>query len=102
VFSREQLIAALGRDEFFLLYQPQMLPDGRSMAGVEVLVRWLHPSRGTIGPADFLNPVEADGLSDELSTWVLQRACREALRWPDLMLGVTPPAWFAQNASRGL
>jgi EAL domain-containing protein (putative c-di-GMP-specific phosphodiesterase class I) len=88
MFSREQLVAALQRDEFFLAYQPQMLPDGQSMVGVEALVRWQHPVRGTIGPMNFLNAVEAHGLSDELGTWVLRRACREALRWPSLMLSV--------------
>ncbi|MEA2840680.1 MAG: diguanylate cyclase [Methylobacteriaceae bacterium] len=88
MFSREQLVAALERDELFLAYQPQMLPDGQSMAGVEALVRWQHPVRGALGPADFLAAVEAHGLSDELGTWVLKRACREALRWQSLMLSV--------------
>jgi len=88
MFSREQLVAALERDELFLAYQPQMLPDGQTMAGVEALVRWQHPVRGTIGPVDFLCAVEAHGLSDELGTWVLKRACREALRWPSLTLSV--------------
>jgi EAL domain-containing protein (putative c-di-GMP-specific phosphodiesterase class I) len=88
MFSREQLAAALQRDELFLVYQPQMLPDGQSMAGVEALVRWQHPVRGTIGPTDFLYAVEAHGLADELGTWVLRRACQEALRWPRLALSV--------------
>jgi EAL domain-containing protein (putative c-di-GMP-specific phosphodiesterase class I) len=88
MFSREQLVAALKRDELFLVYQPQMLPDGQSMAGIEALVRWQHPVRGTIGPADFLMAVEAHGLSDELGTWVLRRACQQALHWPSLILSV--------------
>jgi diguanylate cyclase len=88
MFSREQLVGALERDELFLAYQPQMLPDGASMAGVEALVRWQHPVRGPIGPTDFLSAVEAHGLSDELGTWVLKRACHEALRWPSLTLSV--------------
>ncbi|MBV8850896.1 MAG: EAL domain-containing protein [Methylobacteriaceae bacterium] len=88
MFSREQLVAAIERDELFLAYQPQMLPDGSGMAGVEALVRWQHPTRGAIGPVDFLYAVEAHGLSDELGTWVLTRASREALRWPSLTLSV--------------
>jgi EAL domain-containing protein (putative c-di-GMP-specific phosphodiesterase class I) len=88
MFSRQQLVAAIERDELFLVYQPQMLPDGQSMAGVEALVRWQHPVRGALGPADFLNAVEVNGLCDELGTWVLRRACREALRWPGLTLSV--------------
>ena len=88
MFSREQLVGALERDELFLVYQPQMLPDGAALAGVEALVRWQHPVRGPLGPADFLNAIEAHGLSDELGTWVLKRACQDALRWPSLMLSV--------------
>jgi EAL domain-containing protein (putative c-di-GMP-specific phosphodiesterase class I) len=72
----------------FLAYQPQVLADGQTTVGVEALVRWLHPVRGTLGPADFLNAVEAHNLSDELSTWVLQHACRQASRWPSLTLSV--------------
>jgi EAL domain-containing protein (putative c-di-GMP-specific phosphodiesterase class I) len=88
MFSGQQLVAAIERDELFLVYQPQMHPDGQSMAGIEALVRWQHPVRGALGPADFLNAVEAHGLSDELGTWVLKRACREALRWQGLTLSV--------------
>jgi len=88
MFSREQLVGALERDELFLAYQPQMQPDGVTMAGVEALVRWHHPKRGPIGPADFLGAVEAHGLSDELGTWVLEHACQEGLRWPNLTLSV--------------
>ena len=88
MFSREQLVSALERDELFLAYQPQVLPDGTGMAGVEALVRWHHPVRGPIGPKDFLFAVEAHGLSDDLGTWVLKRACRNALRWPGLTLSV--------------
>lgn len=88
MFSREQLVSALERDELFVAYQPQVLPDGTGMAGVEALVRWQHPMRGPIGPKDFLFAVEAHGLSDDLGTWVLKRACRDALRWPGLTLSV--------------
>jgi EAL domain-containing protein (putative c-di-GMP-specific phosphodiesterase class I) len=88
MFSREQLAGALKRDELFLAYQPQMLADGATVAGVEALVRWQHPMRGAIGPADFLSAIEAHGLSDELGTWVLKRACKEAMRWPSLILSV--------------
>lgn len=79
MFSREQLVSALERDELFVAYKPQVLPDGTGMAGVEALVRWQHPMRGPIGPKDFLFAVEAHGLSDDLGTWVLKRACRDAL-----------------------
>ena len=88
MFGREQLVAALERDELFLAYQPQMSPDGSSMAGVEALVRWHHPVRGSLGPTDFLTSIEAHGLSDELGTWVLKRACQDAIRWPGLTLSV--------------
>jgi diguanylate cyclase len=88
MFSREQLVAALEGEELFLVYQPQMYPDGSAMAGVEALVRWQHPRRGPLGPSDFLMAIEAHGLSDELGTWVLQRACQAGLRWPALTMSV--------------
>jgi EAL domain-containing protein (putative c-di-GMP-specific phosphodiesterase class I) len=88
MFDREQLVAALERDELSLVYQPQMLPDGQAMAGVESLVRWQHAVRGALPPADFLSAFEAHGLCDELGTWVVRRACQEGLRWPELMLSV--------------
>ncbi len=78
---KRELREALRCDEFVLHYQPQMnLRTGR-IAGVEALLRWNHPDHGLLLPAEFLPTAEEAGLSGDIDTWVLQRACTEAARW---------------------
>ncbi len=78
---KQELRQALRRDEFVLHYQPQMnLRTGR-IAGVEALLRWDHPVHGLLLPGEFLPAVEEGGLSDDIDTWVLRRACTDAARW---------------------
>jgi diguanylate cyclase (GGDEF)-like protein len=69
---------ALG--EFQLYYQPVHTMDGR-VASVEALVRWDHPDRGQVSPADFMPLAEDSGLIVPLGRWVLNEACRQAARW---------------------
>ncbi|GAA4974348.1 EAL domain-containing protein [Kineococcus glutinatus] len=72
---------ALRHDALELLYQPKIdLGTGRTVA-VEALLRWRHPSRGLVAPADFLDIAEESGLVVDIGTWVLRRACREARQW---------------------
>jgi len=72
---------ALKRDEFVVYYQPVVdLISGR-MLGAEALVRWRHPTRGLLGPAEFVPAAEKNDSIIELGTWVLGEACREAARW---------------------
>jgi len=74
---------ALGRDELFLEYQPRVdLADG-SFQGVEALVRWRHPRRGTLPPASFVPLVEEAGLIVRLGEWILRRACRQIVEWQE-------------------
>ena len=71
---------ALQHNEFRLLYQPVVDGSGR-MLGVEALLRWNHPQRGTISPADFIPVAEKTGLILPLGRWVLQTACRQLVSW---------------------
>lgn len=74
---------AFERNEFRLHFQPQRhLADGRT-TGAEALIRWEHPERGLLGPADFLGTAESAGLLEPLTAWVLDRALAEARRWSD-------------------
>ena len=73
---------ALVRGEFELYYQPIVAADSLSILGFEALLRWFHPERGAISPADFIPVAEEIGLIDSLGQWVLHQACAEAARWP--------------------
>jgi len=55
---------------------------------VEALIRWVHPKRGMINPADFIPFAEESGLIEQLGEWVLRCALRDAVRWPELRLSV--------------
>jgi diguanylate cyclase (GGDEF)-like protein/PAS domain S-box-containing protein len=69
---------AIERDELRLDFQPIIeLPDGR-ISGVEALVRWHHPARGLLQPAQFLRVAEETGMIVELGRWILTEACRTA------------------------
>ncbi|MGY1752529.1 putative bifunctional diguanylate cyclase/phosphodiesterase [Blastococcus sp. SYSU D01042] len=77
----EQLRTALTADELVLHHQPQLdVADGR-VAGVECLVRWAHPERGLLGPADFLPLAEVHGLMGPLTEQVLRAAVAQAADW---------------------
>ena len=83
---------ALERDEFSLVYQPQVRTANRQLVVMEALLRWTHPTEGVKYPGEFLGALEEAGLMIELGTWVLQSACRQNRRWRDLGLGVFPVA----------
>ena len=73
---------ALEEDSFELYYQPLFDPLSRSVTGAEALVRWHHPIRGLVSPAEFIPLAEETGLIAQLGEWVLRTACREAMSWP--------------------
>lgn len=76
------LRGALGReDELVMLYQPMVDVHAFTVVGVEALVRWKHPQRGWLEPADFLPIATAYGLAPALDEWVLRRVCRDANDW---------------------
>jgi diguanylate cyclase (GGDEF)-like protein len=74
---------------FEVYYQPCLSLQDNSITGCEALVRWRHPQRGMISPADFVPIAEDTGLINQLGEWVLTTACKEAATWPaDVRLAV--------------
>ncbi|MCM3783329.1 EAL domain-containing protein [Neobacillus mesonae] len=71
----------LERGEFYLEYQPQIDLQTHEVVGVEALVRWHHPVRGKISPADFIPIAEESGLIVPLGEWVLKEACAQNQKW---------------------
>ncbi len=74
---------ALVCDEFELHYQPLINVKANKVCGFEALVRWQHPERGLISPANFIPLAEEIGLIEELGDWILRQACGDAAQWPD-------------------
>jgi diguanylate cyclase (GGDEF)-like protein/PAS domain S-box-containing protein len=75
----EDLRRAIGTDQFRLVYQPQI--DGDRIAGVEALLRWIHPRRGPLPPNDFIPLAEKTGLIVPLGAWILETALAQSVRW---------------------
>lgn len=75
---------ALHDNEFRLCYQPIVSLDSGRITSLEALLRWKHPDRGLLPPAEFLHPAEEVGMAPELGAWVLGTACAEARVWNDL------------------
>jgi diguanylate cyclase (GGDEF)-like protein len=73
---------ALTRGEFALHYHPIVDIRTNETANVEALIRWRHPERGPIAPADFIPLAEESGLINQIGEWVLRRACADAAGWP--------------------
>jgi diguanylate cyclase (GGDEF)-like protein len=74
---------ALRRGELSLRYQPMVGLVSRRLMGFEALLRWTHPTRGALAPADFLPIAEETGLITPLGLWVLREACRQGREWLD-------------------
>ena len=81
VALEDELRRALNEHEFVLYYQPQVDLERAHIVGVEALVRWQHPQRGLLPPSAFLPVVETMGLMEDLTTWVVAEACRQAAAW---------------------
>lgn len=76
---------ALAREQFEVHYQPVYAAAPRKLVGYEALLRWRHPDRGMISPAEFIPIAEETGLIHGIGEWVLQTACREAASWPQTL-----------------
>jgi EAL domain-containing protein (putative c-di-GMP-specific phosphodiesterase class I) len=85
----EGLRRALERQEFALHYQPRINLKTGEITGAEALIRWTHPTRGLVSPAQFIPIAEDCGLILPIGKWVLREACRQARAWLDagLLLG---------------
>jgi diguanylate cyclase (GGDEF)-like protein len=72
---------AIVNDEFFLVYQPTFDLNDMTPSGVECLIRWRSPSRGTVQPDDFIPVLEETGMITTVGAWVLAAACRQGAAW---------------------
>jgi diguanylate cyclase (GGDEF)-like protein len=93
---------AIDREQLELHYQPQVDIDTSEVIGFEALVRWRHPERGLIPPADFIPLAEETGIIIRLGEWVLRRACADAQGWPQAMtvaVNVSPAQFRSHDLS---
>jgi diguanylate cyclase (GGDEF)-like protein len=79
--SMQRMERALGQGEFVLEYQPKVNLRSGKVTGVEALIRWIHPERGILPPADFLPMIEDHALAIELGQWVIESALQQIGRW---------------------
>jgi diguanylate cyclase (GGDEF)-like protein/PAS domain S-box-containing protein len=89
----QDLRQAIADGDFEIHYQPLLDLRCNEVAGCEALLRWRHPERGMVSPAEFIPLAEDTGLINELGDWVLQTACTEAAAWPPhirLAVNVSP------------
>ncbi len=90
------LRGALERDELDLYYQPRLNLRTGAITDVEALLRWRHPVRGLIYPAEFIGVAEETGLILAIGDWVVRTACRQNVKWQGMKL---PPINVAVNVS---
>lgn len=72
---------ALKKNEFFLLYQPQLHLNDERFLAVEALIRWQHPQKGVLSPFSFIPVAEENGLIIPIGEWVIKEACRQIVSW---------------------
>jgi diguanylate cyclase (GGDEF)-like protein/PAS domain S-box-containing protein len=96
--EERRLRMAVARNELDLHYQPIVSLPGLEVVGVEALVRWCHPEKGLVPPAEFIPLAEESGIIGELGQWVLEEGCRQAGGWARA-LGPDHPLEVAINLS---
>jgi predicted signal transduction protein with EAL and GGDEF domain len=91
---------ALANGEFELYYQPLFNLERDEICGCEALLRWNHPKRGMVSPAEFIPIAEETGLINPLGEWVVKQACAEAATWPkDITVAVNVSPMQFKNRS---
>ena len=98
------LRSGIARGEFQLFYQPVVNIEDNRIVGLEALLRWHHPQRGMISPAEFIPAAEETGLIVPLGEWVIRQACFDAANWPnEVKIAVNlSPAQFRNRNLAGL
>ena len=81
LLTESALRRALEKNEFIIYYQPRICTRSRAIIGAEALVRWQHPEKGLIAPADFVPLAEEIGMISNLGEWVLREACMQNHAW---------------------
>ena len=90
-----ELRGAISREELSLVFQPVVTLPAGVPVGVEALLRWNHPTLGSVPPDEFIPIAEESGLIGQLDQWVLHHACRQLARWVDGGYDL----WLAVNIS---
>ncbi len=95
--AESELREALAKEQFELYFQPIYDLESFEIEGAEALLRWRHPERGMIPPAEFIALAEQCGVIDQLGAWVIRNACLAAAKWPgDIGIAVNlSPVQFA-------
>jgi diguanylate cyclase (GGDEF)-like protein/PAS domain S-box-containing protein len=83
VATESALRRALSLGELELFYQPVISLDSGEIVSAEALLRWRHPQRGLLDPAEFLHVAQSSGLIVPIGLWVIKEACRQAAHWRD-------------------
>jgi diguanylate cyclase (GGDEF)-like protein/PAS domain S-box-containing protein len=92
-----ELPSAIAAGQLFLLYQPLFRIDDGALTGVEALVRWQHPERGLLSPAEFIPLAEQHGQIGLIDAFVLDQACRQLAAWTK-----ADPAWATRTVAVNL
>ncbi|HVA44724.1 MAG TPA: EAL domain-containing protein [Acidimicrobiales bacterium] len=96
--TEASLERALTNGEFRLVYQPKILLATGQITGVEALLRWEHPERGTVSPLEFIPLAERSGQIVPIGAWVLEQACAQAAAWAQAFPS-RPPVQVSVNVS---
>jgi len=91
-----ELRSALQKGELTLCYQPRQMLNTGELCGVEALVRWNHPQRGLMLPAEFIAIAEETGIANAIDQWVIEAVCSDIRRWQSLTI---PPVQVSINLS---